>query len=163
MEKYVNKDTIVKNEVYEMFKDNIICSKCSSLMIEPVVCTACQESFCKNCIKENKTCPNKCEKSDIKDVIGKNNFITKFKFKCIKGCGEKILFDNIKNHYNSDCLSKKKKPKALSSKEAAKYKQQSGNDIPQIKSTSYIIIYLIFYKVITLGITDVGKTSLINT
>lgn len=139
MEKYVNKNTIVKNEIYENFKDNIICPICSSLMIEPVVCTGCQETFCKNCYKDGKTCAKKCEKSDIKDVIGRNNFITKFKFKCIKGCGETILFDNIKNHYNSDCLSKKKKAKVLSPKEAAKYKEQSGNDIPQISSNSYII------------------------
>ena len=134
MEKYINEDTIVKNELYDLFKDNIKCSNCSRLMIEPSICLGCQNTFCKKCIEECKTtssgsCPNKCENSTINDVIGKNKFITKFKFKCIKGCGEEISYDNIQNHYNTDCLSKKKKIRPITGKEAANYK-----NIPHISS-----------------------------
>ena len=52
MEKYVNSNTIIKNEVYEAFKDSIICPFCSNLIIEPVICFSCQETFCKNCYKK---------------------------------------------------------------------------------------------------------------
>ena len=87
MEKYVNSNTIIKNEVYEAFKDSIICPFCSNLIIEPVICFSCQETFCKNCYKKNRSCPEKCKEPNIQDVIGKKNNITKFKFICIKGCG----------------------------------------------------------------------------
>ena len=51
MEEYVNEDTIVKNETYELLKDNIICPICLCLMIEPVMCLKCQNTFCKKCIE----------------------------------------------------------------------------------------------------------------
>ena len=124
MEKYINEETIIKNEIYEGFKDNIICPICSCLMIEPVMCLTCQNSI-------------------IKDVIGKNNFITKFKFKCIRGCGAEIKFDDIKNHYSSDCLSVKKKITPLSAKETAEYKKKTGNDVPHLSSKSFNL-YIIY-------------------
>ena len=147
MEKYINEETIIKNEIYESFKDNIMCPICSCLMIEPVMCLNCQNSFCKKCIEDWKKkggiCPNKCQNSIIKDVIGKNNFITKFKFKCIRGCGAEIKFDDIKNHYSSDCLSVKKKITPLSAKETAEYKKKTGNDVPHLSSKSFNL-YIIY-------------------
>ena len=44
--------------------------------------------------------------------IGKNIHITKFKFKCINGCGEEIPFSDIPKHYNKKCKNIKK-PKKL--------------------------------------------------
>ena len=64
MEKYINEETIVKNEIYECFKDSIICPICLEIMIEPVICLECQNSFCKKCKeylkKKGENCPNKC-------------------------------------------------------------------------------------------------------
>lgn len=138
MEEYINDNTIIKDNIFEMFKDNIICPICENLMIQPVMCSNCQNTFCKKCINDWKerggNCPNKCQNSQIKDVIGKNNFITKFKFKCIKGCGAEILFDDIKNHYSSNCLLKKKKIAPLSAIETAKYRERTGNEIPHLTS-----------------------------
>ena len=109
MEQYINEDTIIKNDKYESFKENIICPICECLMIEPVICLSCQNNYCKNCIESRKkkdgSCPNECENPIFKNVIGKNRLISKFKFKCIKGCGAKIPFDDINNHYNSNCLN----------------------------------------------------------
>ena len=169
MEEYVNENTIVKDNIYEVFKDSITCIICKSIMIEPVICLGCQNIFCKKC-KENlknngENCPEKCPNPIINDVIGQNNFITKFKFNCIKGCGEEIPFNEIKNHYSSDCLSQKKKIKALSKEEVAKYREKVNKDIDKIKSNLIIFIYNYFFIfiVITLGYGGVGKTSLINT
>ena len=150
MEKYINEDTSVKNDVYDLFKENIKCSICSHLMIEPVICLSCQNSFCKKCIQDwkakNGSCPKNCEICMINDVIGKNNFITKFKFKCIKGCGEEIPFDNINNHYSSDCLNKKKLKsiKTLTSKEAAEYRIKENTEIPHLTSMYKKLIYFIY-------------------
>ena len=63
-----------------------------------------------------------CLSHNIKEVAGENNMITICKFKCIKGCGEEILFNDIKFHYNFDCLSNKKRSiKIFNGKRAADY------------------------------------------
>jgi hypothetical protein len=128
MEKYVNSNTIIKNEVYDTFKDSIICPICSNLMIEPVICFSCQETFCKNCYKKNGSCPKKCNEPNIQEVIGKKKYITKFKFLCIKGCGAEIPFEDINNHYSSNCL----KPKILTPSEADDYKKKYNKTIPHL-------------------------------
>ena len=64
----------------------------------------------------------------------KKNLITKFKFKCIKGCDKEILFNDIKNHYSSDCLSIKNKNIFLTPEEAQKYKEINGEDIQHLTS-----------------------------
>ena len=138
MEKYINVKNIVKNEVYELFKDTIICPVCNSLMMEPVICLSCQSTFCKNCSKNLKdkgdNCPNKCSVFNVNDVIGKNNFISKFKFKCINGCGEEILFDDIKNHYKNCNPNNIKKIKVLSINQVEEYRKKNKEEIGHLKS-----------------------------
>ncbi len=113
MEEYVNEDSVIKNSQYEAFKEYISCHKCECLMIEPVLCLNCQNKFCKKCAEEcenkNGKCPLNCEKTSLRKVIGKNNMISKIKFKCIKGCGAEIPFDEINNHYKSNCIENKTK------------------------------------------------------
>ena len=109
MEQYVNENTIIKNNTYELFQELIFCPICERLMIEPVICLGCQNNYCKNCIenwkKKDGSCPNKCKDPIFKDVIGRNRLISRFSFKCIKGCGAEIPFDDINTHYNSNCLN----------------------------------------------------------
>ena len=125
MEKYVNEETLIKNETYDSLpEDLIICPICQLLMIEPVMCLNCMNHFCKNCTdswnKKNKTCPNGCQDAVLKNQIEKNRLITKLKFKCIKGCGAEILFSDIKSHYDSNCLEKKSKEEKEKKKEKEK-------------------------------------------
>ena len=112
MEKYVNEKTIIKNGQYEAFKDFIYCQICFNLMIEPFVCLNCQNKFCKKCAEEwekkHRKCPLNCENTSLKKVIEKENMISRVKFKCIKGCGAEISFDDINNHYKSNCIENKK-------------------------------------------------------
>ena len=83
--------------------------------------------------KENGNCP--CCKQPFKnDKIQRNSFITKMKFKCIKGCGTEILFNDIENHYNTDCLSKKVKIIILTGKEKEKYRKETNGKIPFLTS-----------------------------
>ena len=115
MEKYVNEETLIKNEIFNSLPEElIICPKCKLLMIEPVMCLNCMKHFCKKCIdiwnkKEYKTCPCGCKDTIFKNQIEKNRLITKLKFSCINGCGAEILFNDIKNHYESKCREKKEK------------------------------------------------------
>ena len=150
MEKYINEDTIIKNETFNSFPELIICQICQCIMLEPVMCLNCQNYYCKKCIedwkKKSQTCPNKCEEPIFKNVIEKNRLITKMKFKCIKGCGAEIPFLDLNKHYSENCSPKKvgdKKLKTLTSKEAAEYKKNTGKDIPHVNS-KIIFIYLIY-------------------
>ena len=126
MEKYINEETIEKDNIYDLIKDKITCPICNNIMIEPVICLGCQTTFCKKCKKilkkKKQNCPNECKNPTISDVVEKNNMISKFKFKCIKGCGTEIPFKDINKHYNSDCLSKKKIVKIYDKKEMGKIK-----------------------------------------
>ena len=130
MEQYVNEETIIKNDKYESFKELIFCPICESLMIEPVMCLGCQNNYCKNCIEKwkekDKSCPNRCEDPIFKNVIGKNRLISKFNFKCIKGCGAEIPFNDITAHYNYNCLKNKKSSKItmLTKEETAKLRKK---------------------------------------
>lgn len=112
MEEYIKEKYIVKNEVYEALKESVTCSICMNLMINPMVCPKCQNKMCKPCLDKWKAkggkCPNGCD-SEFQKVIEKNNLITKIKFKCIKGCGEEILFNDLQKHYSSNCMKKMKR------------------------------------------------------
>ena len=138
MEKYVNEKTIIKDNIYDLFNESITCQSCKCIMIDPVICLNCQNTFCKKCqekLKENgEYCPSKCENPNITDINPKKNYISKFKFKCIKGCGQEIMFNDIKAHYNTDCLAKIIKIKTLTPQQAAEYKKNTGEEIPHITS-----------------------------
>ena len=112
MEEYVNEYTVIKNAQYDAFKEYIYCQICECLMIEPVMCLNCQNKFCKKCTEEwakrNGKCPLNCENTSLRKVIEKENMISKIKFKCIKGCGTEIPFDEINKHYKSNCINKTK-------------------------------------------------------
>ena len=155
MEKYINEDTIIKNETFNSFPELIICQICQCIMLEPVMCLNCQNYYCKKCIedwkKKSQTCPNKCEEPIFKNVIEKNRLITKMKFKCIKGCGAEILFDDIKKHYSSNCLinkdnndkeEKKSNIKILSKAQVKELKNKNEN--AKYFTSNYILfLYLI--------------------
>ena len=138
MEKYINEKTIVKNNIYDLFNESIKCPTCKCIMIEPVICLNCQNTFCKKCEQKleesSENCPGKCNFPKFSVVNPKNNLITKFKFKCIKGCGQEILFNDIKSHYNTDCLAKRLKIKTLTPQQSAEFKEKTKGDTPHITS-----------------------------
>ena len=126
MEEYINNDTVIKNEIYKAFTDQIKCQICQCLMIEPVLCSKCQNHYCKKCIlKKSGTCPNKCENPIFNDVIEKNRVIKKLKFKCKKGCGAILSFDEIKGHYNSNCLEQISKIKIIDESQIKEFRKRN--------------------------------------
>ena len=125
MEKYLKLENIVKDEVFKALKDQVICSICEELMIVPMECSICQNLYCEKCIekwkKKGGNCPFHCNNSEIQKVIEKKRMISKIKFKCIKGCGAEILFNDIKNHYNSECYKQKKTMNLMDKDEVNNY------------------------------------------
>ena len=63
MEEYINDKTIIKNEIYNAFKDFIKCPLCSGILINPVMCMKCQTAFCRQCVDDwSLKNPTKCLK-----------------------------------------------------------------------------------------------------
>ena len=151
-EQYLKEDYIVKDDVFEAEKEELICPICEELMIVPMECSVCQNLYCQKCIekwkKKGGNCPHHCTNSTFKIIIEKKRAISKIKFKCIKGCGAQILFKDIVSHYNSECIKRKKTMTLIDKKDIKKYTDK--------KRINY-------FTLITLGISTVGKTSLIKT
>ena len=129
MEQYLKDDYIVKDNVYEALKESVICSICEGLMIIPMECSNCQNLYCQKCIekwkKKGGNCPHHCINSTFKIIIEKKRMISKIKFRCIKGCGAEILFNNIENHYKSDCIKRKKTMTLMSKEEVTEYQKKN--------------------------------------
>ena len=49
LSKYASLDNIVKNNFYEVNKDEIECPICNLLIIGPMQCPDCQSSLCSGC------------------------------------------------------------------------------------------------------------------
>ena len=101
MDKFINNDTIIKDDIYKSFKGLISCPLCNNILIEPVMCMKCQKSFCKKCINEmaDIKCPNNCEQANFQNCISKNEILTKLKFKC-KYCKSILSYDDALKHKN---------------------------------------------------------------
>ena len=109
MEELINDKTIIKNDIYNVFKDSITCPLCLNILINPVMCLNCQNTYCKKCIdnlsQKSQNCPNRCINPNYQKCISKNDILSKFKFEC-KGCGNSIQYNNIRKHYNECCPDK---------------------------------------------------------
>ena len=139
MENYINKDTIILNEVYKIFEQSVICPLCQNIYIKPVICMKCQSVFCKRCIenwsKNDEKCPNKCEAPQYNDCLTKYDILSKLIFNCV-GCDKEIKYNDAEKHHNSCCPGKtsadmnkkknqKEKMKKLSIEDIEKYKKEN--------------------------------------
>ena len=52
MEKYINDNLVIKNIIYNEFKGSITCPICLKILINPFMCTNCQNVYCNNCIDQ---------------------------------------------------------------------------------------------------------------
>ena len=39
---------VIKNDYYNSIEDEIICSICKNIKVNPIICSKCQNSFCSN-------------------------------------------------------------------------------------------------------------------
>ena len=137
MEKFLKVENIVKDDVFKANENDVICPNCSELMIVPMFCNECQNLYCQKCIEQWKQkgvgCPNKCEGFEFRQVIEKKRKISSLKFKCIKGCGAEIPYNEIENHYKSDCFKKKKTMTLMSNDEVSKIIKKDKKNITLFK------------------------------
>ena len=114
-EDYFSDDCIVEDPLFLAIKSLIFCPLCKKIFKEPMMCSICQQVFCKKCIEDDlnkKTCPNKCINCNFYRSISKNEIISKIKYKC-KNCNEEVCNDSIKTHLESNCKKDCKRTKTL--------------------------------------------------
>ena len=142
MEKYINNKTVIKDEIYNKFKNSVTCQICQNILIDPLICFQCQKLFCKNCIdKNNATCPNKCNELYLKKYLRTTDILSKLKFKCYK-CQKEIYYEEVMKHQDENCSNnnssnindikiRQTKLKKLSLEEINDFKRK-GNEITYI-------------------------------
>ena len=110
---------VIKDDFYKSIQDEILCSICSCIKVNPIMCTKCQNSFCFNCIenwkKKSNECPFKCNTPEYINCRIIKNLLSKLNFKCKNKCQEIIPFDQLSTHYECDCpkIDLKEKNKQL--------------------------------------------------
>ena len=122
MEQLNLEDYVIKDDFYNSIEDEIICTICTGLKKNPVMCSKCQNSFCSLCIenwkKKSPDCPFKCKNPEYIYSRIINNLLSKLTFKCKNNCNQIIPFDKLESHYEFECvkIDLKEKNKVLSSK-----------------------------------------------
>ena len=100
-------DYVVKDDFFNSVKDEVTCSICLDIKIDPMMCNKCQNSYCANCInnwqKQSSSCPFKCQYPSYTSSRIVKNLICKLNFKCKNGCNEIIPFEKLKTHYEFEC------------------------------------------------------------
>ena len=117
-------DYVVKDDFFNSVKDEVTCSICLDIKIDPMMCNKCQNSYCANCInnwqKQSSSCPFKCQYPSYASSRIVKNLICKLNFKCKNGCNEIIPFEKLKTHYEFECTKldyKEKYEKLLNRRE----------------------------------------------
>ena len=109
MEGYINKDTIIENELSKIYISFSICPLCNNILIKPFMCMKCQKNYCKKCIdnwsKKSQKCPEGCIDPNYQNSIGNNDILSQLKFRCI-GCGNEISYDEAQKHHDTCCPDK---------------------------------------------------------
>ena len=158
MEKYINNDTLVENEISKLFKSSIICPICKNIYINPVICLECLNVYCKKCVdkfdKNDENNSHKCEKPVYKNSADKNEILSKLKFFCVY-CEAQILYSEAEKHHEACCPSKtsdgknfknKVTMKKLSPEEIDKL-TEVGNEVAIVYITCMLNIIFNFYLI----------------
>ena len=98
---------VINDDFFNSVKDEVTCTICLDIKIDPLMCTKCQNSYCANCIKiwqkKSDKCPFKCDSPSFTKARIIKNLLSKLNFKCKNGCEQIIPYDKVLSHYDSDC------------------------------------------------------------
>jgi WD40 repeat protein len=97
------------SENHRSMGTELVCMICLEIVLNPVMCSKCENLFCKDCIdrllqKSNK-CPNLCNFIEKEKNIMLKKILNKIEFKCIfnkSGCLKIIPYSEFLNHIK-DC------------------------------------------------------------
>lgn len=103
------------------FEEEIICSICDGIIVDPIQCIECQNSFCKECLaqwsKKSKTCPCRCSPFETTENKLLKRLLCKIQLNCPNKCGKTIPYEKYFTHINQECSANKNKNDSLSTKD----------------------------------------------
>lgn len=93
----LNPDISIIENSFDYEAHNIMCPQCNYILIEPVKCIKCDNSFCKKCIEKlNNICPNYCCNTSFEKDKLKEDILSNLAFKCNK-CKDLFPYDQLKS------------------------------------------------------------------
>ena len=110
---YFDDNCIIEDDYYKCIKNLVTCKFCDKILKDPVMCTQCQEAYCKNCVKQlqNENEKHKCENPSYIKNLNAISMLGKIKYLC-KNCKNEIKQEDIEEHLNEGCI-KHENPKKL--------------------------------------------------
>ena len=133
-------DFCIKDEYFNSIKDEVTCSICYDLKIDPIMCTKCQNSYCSKCITKwqnsSNKCPFQCDSPNYTVARIVKNLMSKLNFKCKNGCNKIIPFEKIQihNEYEWEKINSQEKYEKLLKKynELLEEKNELENNVGKI-------------------------------
>ena len=138
---YLDTSLLVNSKKFEGIEKDITCPICQGIINDPYFCNKCQNNFCSKCINKwkdnNAKCPFRC----LSPIYIQNKFLTRIfsellKFKCQKGCGEIISYNNISTHFEN-CKNENFKEKYYESATKVEILKVQLEDLNDIKEELY--------------------------
>ena len=106
---YIDPDFVINKDNLKPIESNAVCSICSGIIIEPVQCLSCENSFCKDCLEDWKkkkgenSCPFRCSNPTFKNSRLIKNLLSNLRFKCQNKCNLEIPYLDLQDHYREKC------------------------------------------------------------
>lgn len=106
---YIDPDLVINKDIFKSFESHAICSICSGIIIQPVQCLICENSFCQSCLNEWKnkkgenSCPFRCPYATFKNSRTIKSLLGNLIFKCKNGCKTEIPYIDLEEHYKEKC------------------------------------------------------------
>lgn len=105
---FLDSETITNKSFFEGIKEMVVCVICTGVIIDPMQCISCENSFCKHCIgiwgNKSSCCPFKCANFVTKDGTRMiKNLLEKLLMKCPYDCSksEDFSYENMIKHLNN--------------------------------------------------------------
>ena len=106
---YIDQSTICNPSDYKLIENFSTCTICGGILWEPMQCSVCDNSFCKNCLNawfklsNHNECPFKCPNSTFKESKLVKRMLSILKFKCPNECNEPIPYEELLIHTKKNC------------------------------------------------------------
>jgi len=109
---HISEDFSNNKQYYGPMEKELTCIICGGILVDPILCSECENPFCSDCInewiKKNNQCVMKCKAPFKSKAIQRmtRNIMDKVLIAC-KICNEEISLNNYPKHYKNCELDNK--------------------------------------------------------
>lgn len=106
---FLDPSLIVNQQLYGLISVVTKCIICEGILVNPMKCSNCDNTFCKNCIEtwqiQSKSCPFQCAIPEYTPSKYLQRILSKLTFFCEKECLEIIAYNDYEKHLNFSCTN----------------------------------------------------------